>query len=309
MRETPVYLKTTLSGIIIIPMSKNVFSGSDASRKPDNPQETYSRYYFPGFFAAEMSCSVIKAANPPHGHYYAVDVTVSNADKGLLVHVNTEVMKGRGVISAIKGGFNLSARGKDKVRTVLEFLENYPILAGDLAKYRITLLKRALLYLESHGHKSDHTEKTKVMDAIRKIFREIKTKQVVEQSYEIGSVSRHAIGHFLSGVIDGEGSFGIKAGNSSRGEPYFFIAMKDKKIVQLFSSFIGYGNVRYRNDGVYHCEVNKRDVLKDMCTLFLERYPLRHTRQRERLQKLQRILNDHTPSPPLLIFEKSKVGG
>ena len=297
MRETPVYLRTTLSGIISIPMSKKVFSGSDANRKPDNPQETYSRYYFPGFFAAEMSCSVIKAANPPYSHYYAVDITISNADKALLMQVNREVMKGKGVISAIKGGFNLSARGKDKVRTVLEFLENYPILAGDLAKNRITLLKQALQYLTSHGRTSDHAEKTKVMDSMRRTLREIKIKRIVEQSYEIGSVSKHAIGHFLSGVIDGEGSFGIKAGNSSRGEPYFFIAMKDKKIVELFSSFIGYGNVRYRKDGVYHCEVNKRDVLKNMCSLFLEQYPLRHARQRERLQKLQRILNDHTPRP------------
>jgi len=293
------YLKTTLSGIIYL-MSKNVFSDSDASRKPDNPQETYSHFYYPGFFAAEMSCSVIKAANHPHGYYYAVDITVSNADKHLLRQVNAVVMKKRGVISAIKGGFNLSARGKDKVRIVLEFLRNHPILAGDLAKNRIVLLERALKYLENHRGHNAHQAKTKAMDLLRHALRQLKVSGIVETTYDLEkSVSNHALGYFLSGIIDGEGSFGIKAGNSSRGEPYFFIAMKDKKIVELFSSFIHYGTVRYRKDGVYHCEINKRDVLKNVCALFLERYPLRHARQRERLQKLQRILNDHTPRPLL----------
>lgn len=282
-------------------MSKKVFSDLDESREPDNPQETYSHYYFPGFFAAEMSCSIIKAANHPHGHYYAIDITVSNADKGLLGQVNSVVMEGKGVISAIKGGFNLSARGKDKVRTVLEFLERYPVLAGDLAKNRIVLLKRALQYLESHKGHNAHPAKTKVMSDMRRALRSIKTKQVVEKSYEMRSISDHAVGYFLSGIVDGDGSFGVKAVSSFHKEPYFFVAMKDQKIVELLRSFINYGKVRYRKDGVYHYEVNRREILKNICSLFLERYPLRHAGQRRRLKLLKRILNDHTPSPPLFV--------
>lgn len=285
-------------------MSKNVFSGLDVNQEPDNPQETFSLYYFPGFFAAEMSCSIIKAVNHSHGHYYAVDITVSNADKKLLQQVNTVVMRGKGVISTIKGGFNLSARGKNKVRIVLEFLEKYPILAGNLAKNRIALLKQALQYLETHKGHNAHYAKTKVMDNLRRAFRNIKTRQIIERSYEIGSISNHAIGYFLSGVIDGDGSFGVKTGNGLRKEPYFFIAMKDKQIIELLQSFINYGKIRYRKDGVYHYEVNRREILKSICLLFLKQYPLHHRGQRKRLLLLRRILNDHTPSPPLL----SKVG-
>ena len=78
-------------------MSKNASSDSDTHRKPDNPQETLNKKYcYSGFCAGEMSCSVIKAANyNPVGHcYFAVDFTVSNADKRLLRRVNEVVMQG-----------------------------------------------------------------------------------------------------------------------------------------------------------------------------------------------------------------------
>ena len=99
-----------------------------------------------------MSCSVIKAANRhPVGHYYfAIDFTVSNADKNLLETVNKVVMQSAGVISPIKGAFNLSARGKTRVQMVLDFLGRYPIIIGDLAKNRIALLREALAYLQAH---------------------------------------------------------------------------------------------------------------------------------------------------------------
>src|SRR3989344_5772458 len=83
-------------------MSKNASSDSDVNRKPGNSQETLKKdnFYYSGFFAAEMTCCVIKAANyNPVGHYYyAVDITVTNADKNLLQEVNKVVMKGGIVI-------------------------------------------------------------------------------------------------------------------------------------------------------------------------------------------------------------------
>lgn len=305
-------------------MSKNASSDSGASRKPDNPQETLKvkvrktfaasslgrsvrklslcsslaavrNFYYAGFCAAEMSCSVIKAANGnPVGHYYyAVDFTVSNADKNLLQKVNKVVMQKHGVISPIKGAFNLSARGKKRVRTALDFLARYPIVAGDLALSRIALLTDALQYLETHIGSHSHQAKTGAMDAIRKELRRVKETGTASQSYRAIHVNHDAVGHFLAGVLDGEGSFGFKK-SGHRQQPFLAVAMKDRKIIELFPEFLQHGNVRRRNDGMYHYEINHTEILKKVCTVFLTQYPLQHTRQRERMQKLQRILNDYT---------------
>ena len=99
-------------------MSKNALSDSGTDQRPDNPQEMLNatKFYFSGFMSAEMSCSIIKATNKnPKGFYYAVDLTVTNADREILNQTNREVMNDRGVITPVKGAYNLSARGKDKV--------------------------------------------------------------------------------------------------------------------------------------------------------------------------------------------------
>ena len=278
-------------------MSKNASSDSDVNRKPGNPQETLKKdnFYYSGFFAAEMTCCVIKAANyNPVGHYYyAVDITVTNADKNLLQEVNKVVMKGGGIISPVKGAFNLSARGKNRVRVVLDFLDRYPIIVGDLAKNRVALLKDAFEYLEMHRGSSEHQKKIEVMDGIRKKLRQIKESGTAFESYAQESTDKNVLGYFLAGVLDGEGSFGFKKRGSHQ-QPFLAVAMKDRKIIELCREFLQHGNVRYRKDGVYHYEINHPQVLQKVCPLFLTNYPLRHTRQRERMQKLQRLLNDYT---------------
>ena len=278
-------------------MSKNASSGSDVRRKPGNPQETLKEdnFYYSGFFAAEMTCSVIKAANyNPVGHYYyAVDITVTNANKNLLQNINEVVMKGGGIISPVKGAFNLSARGKNRVRVVLDFLGRYPIIIGDLAKNRVALLREAFAYLEEHRGSSEHQAKGEVMDGIRKKLRAVKETGVVEKSYAQTHVNRDTVGLFLAGVLDGEGSFGFKKSRDYQ-QPYFAVAMKDRKIIELCREFLKHGNVRHRKDGVYHYEINHSKVLQKVCQLFLTQYPLRHARQRERMTKLQRLLNDYT---------------
>lgn len=278
-------------------MSKNAPSDSDTNRKPDNPQETLNEenYYFSGFMAAEMSCCVIKAANNhPVGHYYfKVDITISNADKSLLENIKTVIMREGATITPIKGGFNLSARGKKRVRCVLDFLDRYPIIAGDLAKDRIVLMREALAYLEAHRGSSRHEAKIIVMDDIRKRLQAIKETGVASRSYHQERTNKKAIGFFLAGVLDGDGSFGFKRNNNYL-EPFLAIAMKDEKIIKLLKEFIRHGNIRQRKDGMYHYELNKRKVLQDVCKLFLTQYPLRHAGQCERMQHLQRILNDYT---------------
>ena len=281
-------------------MSKNAFSDSDPvsklDRKPDNPQEMLkNNFYFSGLIAAEMSCSIIKAADKNlRADYYMVDLTVTNADQKLLDKVNHVVMNDRGVISPVKGAYNLSARGKSKVRIALDFLELYPILAGDLAQNRIILLKKALVYLEKHRAHRFQKEKIVEMENLRRKLRELKINGTVDQLFDSYSDDRESFGHFFAGVIDGEGSFGWKSNGLSK-EPFFAIAMKDKKIIEQLQRFVGYGNVRLRKDGVYHLEINHRSILKDFCEIFLNRYPLRHERQRKKLIQLQQLLNDYTP--------------
>ena len=270
-------------------MSKNALSA-------DNPQEMLkSNYYFSGFLAGEMSCSIIKATNKnPKGFYYAVDLTVTNADRKLLNEVNRVVMHNRGIITSVKGAYNLSSRGKEKVRIAFNFLEKHPILVGDFAKNRIVILKTALEYLNTHKTSKFQNEKTKEMDMLRKKLREIKEQGIVDQEFDLQNSDRGSLGYFFSGVIDGEGSFGTKSSGLYQ-QPFFAIAMKDKKIIETLRDFVGYGNVRYRKDGVYHLEINHRDILKNVCDLFLNQYPLLHARQKSRLQNIQQILNDYTP--------------
>lgn len=278
-------------------MSKNASSGFDKGQRPDNPQEMLkSNFYFSGLMAGEMSCSIIKVTNTnPQGHYYAVDITVTNADTELLTEVNRVVMNNRGLITSVKGAYNLCARGKDKVRIVLDFLEHYPILTGDLARNRIIILKNAMEYLESHrGHKFQE-EKTVEMDKLRKKLREIKISSGVDRVFDLLITDQDSLGYFFAGVIDGEGSFGTKSSGLYK-QPFFAIAMKDKKIIESLRNFVDHGTVRLRKDGAYHLEINRRVILKNICGIFLNQYPLRHQRQRKRLKTLQQILNDYTPN-------------
>ncbi len=249
----------------------------------------------PDFLPPKCHVLSLKAANNnPVGHYYfKLDITVSNADKNLLETINTVVMQNGGVITRIKGGFNLSTRGQRRVRIVLDFFDQYQFIAGDLAQDRISLLREALIYLETHRGSREHLAKTKVMDDIRAKLRAIKETGIAWRPYNIKHANHDAIGYFLAGVLDGEGSFGFKKSGSYQ-QPFFAAAMKDQKIIELLRDFIRHGNVRRRKDGMYHYEINHRKVLQDVCTIFLSEYPLRHTKQRERMRHLQQILNDYT---------------
>ena len=272
-------------------MSKNALSA-------DNPQEMLNanKFWFSGFMSAEMSCSIIKATNKnPKGFYYTVDLTVTNADREVLNEINREVMNGRGIITSVKGAYNLSARGKDKVKIALDFLEQYPILAGDLAINRIVLLKTALVYLKKYTTSKFQKEKTVEMEKLRVKLKELKFNGIVSQKFDLlPTVDKDFLGYFLAGVIDGEGSFGFKSSGLKK-QPFFAIAMKDRKIIELLQEFIGHGQVRLRKDGVYHLEINHRDKLKNLCEMFLNKYPLRQTRQRKRCMFVQQLLNDYTP--------------
>ena len=209
----------------------------DNASRADNQQEMLkkSNFYFSGFMTGEMSCSIIKRTNHGHGYYYEPDITVTNADVKLLEEVDRAVMNNRGLITPVKHAHNLSARGKEKVRTVLNFLEKYPIIIGDFAKNRVVIMRHALMYLENHHGRV--SEKTVEMEKLRKKLKELKFNGIIDKSFDLAVTDKDSLGYFFSGVVDGEGSFGTK---SCGLQPYFAVAMKDKKIIETLCKFVGY---------------------------------------------------------------------
>lgn len=90
----------------------------------------------------------------------------------------------RGVITSIRGGYNLSLRGKEKVKTVLKFLETYPPISGDLIKKRLSLLKRAIVILSKKKNRNIRLAKEESQIAqIRKRLKEIKKEGRVNKTF------------------------------------------------------------------------------------------------------------------------------
>jgi len=268
----------------------------------DNQQETalssIRNFYYSGFCAGEMSCSIIKAFDrSQNSYYYTPDLTISNGDIDLLKEVNLVIAQGRGIISKIKGGYNLSIRGKRKVRESLRFFEDYPIIAGNIAKSKLELLKKAINALEKNTNTRRYSlSRKKEIETYRSLFKANKKNDVPIYNFKRFPIDNKSKGYFLAGVIDAEGSIGFKK-CGKRSEPFFAFAMKDKEIVMLLKDFLKNGNIRKRHDGVYHYEINAVKSLIKFADIFTNKYPARLKKTRKRMEGLvSRILNDCTRS-------------
>lgn len=273
------------------------FSTENAS-SADNQQETLhlKNFYFIGFCCGEISFSIIRdRSNSGSGYRYYPDITISNADMDLLGKVNTAIGKSQGRLHPIKGGYNLSFRGKRKVKLVLNFFKQYPPVVGDLVHCRLSLMQSALYVLEAKKGRNRTLHQTREIEKIRHWFKVVKLKGQSFFEYQKFSNDINAIGYFLSGVLDAEGSVGIKK-NGSKGQPFIALAMKDKKIVELFQQFCQTGKVRLRPfDKIYHFEIGSKELILNMLHLFSFQYPFQLTKMKQRVAKVQRILNDYTP--------------
>lgn len=264
----------------------------------DNQQETLYLFYYTGFCCGEISCSLLRLSNRKSkigGVYYAPDITISNADKSLLKECNQIVADGCGVISKIKGGYNLSIRGKVKVKKILNFFKNYPPIVGDLVLSRLALINKAIEVLENRKSYRRSRSEQKQLERIRKQFVRIKATAIPISKYPQKIINQNAIGYFLSGILDAEGSVGLKS-NGSRKQPFLAVAMKDYKIVELFKDFLKVGNIHYRpKEKIHHFGIGvKREVLSAL-RLFSDIYPSKLKKVKRKISKLQRILNDYTP--------------
>jgi hypothetical protein len=252
-------------------------------------------FYYTGFCAGEMSCSIIKATNKTGGYYYTPDVTVSNNDKVLLQEINRVIAQERGVISPIKGGYNLSIRGREKVKIALSFFENYPFISGDIVNSKVQILRKAMDSL-SEKKQNQHRSSTQMelIEGYRSQLQEMRKTGIPIWEFNLQSISRDAIGYYLCGVADAEGSVGLKHCRDYY-QPFFAVAMRDEKIVNLFKYFLKYGFLCYRPESnVFHYETGSFwDVMETVKT-FTEKYPSKQQHMRSRLKKLKGILNDHT---------------
>lgn len=262
----------------------------------DNQQETL--YYFSGFLAGESSVSLIKATNKKGGtgFYYTPDLTISNSDLDLLKEINRIIADGEGVITSVKGGYNLSIRGKRKVKKALSFLEKYPPLAGDIIREKIFLLKKGVSILSKKKNRNRRfgNEEERI-EELRERFREIKKTAKAKKNLTDVKASRRKLGYFLAGIVDAEGSMGFKK-SGKRLQPYFSVLMREESIVNLFQKYFGFGSKYYRTgEKLFHFETTKKENVLRLSKIFLEEYPVRILKNRKRLEILQRILNDYTP--------------
>jgi len=266
----------------------------------ENQQETNddSNYYISGFCAGEMSCSVIKQTrNYGSGFSYSPDFTVTNADIDLLKQINLSLGQGKGVISKVKGAYNLSFRGNRKVKSILCFFARYPIIVGRLANSRLSLLEEACAVLnQKKGSTKRLRSEVRQIEQIRSRFREIKTQgnDAIIEIPPSNNSSRRAIGFFLSGVFDADGSIGLRKRDKTY-QPFLAVAMKDKEIPFLFQSFFNFGHIYERSRShIYHFETGKRADVYAALQTFMFQFPSRQSLKKKKLEKLYRILNDYT---------------
>lgn len=281
-------------------MPKLVTLSTDNVCTAENQQETskVDNFYISGFCAGEMSCSVIKQSRPyGSGFSYSPDLTVSNEDLILLARVNACLCDGRGVISPIHGGYNLSMRGKKKVALALSFFSQYPIIAGDIANAKILLLQQAMKILSAKGKSTRrNTSEVKEIEHIRANLKLLKKEglSVTQMTFHKRRYSRQELGYFLCGIFDAEGSIGLKKRGNTY-QAYFTVGMKDYEIITLFQFFFKTGFVYERKDEkLFVYETGKRSDVVRLLRIFSEEFPFQLQKNRIKRDRLNRILNDYT---------------
>ena len=278
----------------------NTLFSTDNVITAENQQETrkVDNFYISGFCAGEMSCSVIKQSRPyGSGFSYSPDLTVSNEDLILLRKVNASLCDGRGVISAIHGGYNLGMRGKKKVALALSFLTRYPIIAGDIANAKITLLKQAMFILSEKGKSTRRNmSEVETVERIRANLKLLKKEglSVTQMTFHKRRYSRKELGYFLCGIFDAEGSIGLKRCDKWF-QLYFAVGMKDRGIIDLFQLYFGFGNICERkNQKLYLFETAKRANVALLLRKFFQEFPSKLEKNIIKIHRLNRILNDYT---------------
>lgn len=267
----------------------------------DNQQETLKNYYYTGFCAGEMYCGLMKLSHNKggSGFYFTPDLTVANADLNILKKLNTVVFLDSGIMSPIKGGYNLKIRGWRKVKAALSFFQKFPPLKNSILWHKMNLLNKAFGIFERKQNLIRTDEETRNFETIISQFKELQSTSKINggsESYD----SARKLGYFFSGLFDAEGSIGLRKRGATY-QPFFAIGMRDQHLVKKFQEFIGEGYVYYRpHQNIFHFETGHRKVVDRLIKMFTFNFPLKLEKSINRLNKLQRILNDHTRGPEML---------
>ena len=95
------------------------------------------------------------------------------------------------------------------------------------------------------------------------------------------------LGHWVSGFVDGEGSFNVPIRRArDRGMPWrvalsFNVSQIGEEAPRLLQSVFGTGTVRGRGDGVFYFEVTTPTALEERVFPFFEQFPLRSPKARD----------------------------
>lgn len=267
----------------------------------DNQQETLENYYYTGFCAGEMYCGLMKLSHRKggSGFYFTPDLTVANADLNILKELNLLLFSRAGIISPIKGGYNLKIRGWGKVKNALLFFKKFPPLENSILWHKINLLNKAFGIFERKQSLIRTNEETLNFENIISQFKELQRTSEINADYEFND-SIKKLGYFFSGLFDAEGSIGLRKRGATY-QAFFAIGMRDQYLIKKFQEFIGEGYIYYRpHQNIYHFETGHRKVVDRLIKMFTFQFPLKLEKNIKRLNKLQRILNDHTRGPELL---------
>ena len=89
------------------------------------------------------------------------------------------------------------------------------------------------------------------------------------------------IGFYITGFVDGEGSFNVsfKIRNDYEKKikitACFNISQKEERILNWIKNILKCGTIRARGDGVFYYEVTNLQTLVEIIIPFFERFPLR----------------------------------
>ncbi len=85
------------------------------------------------------------------------------------------------------------------------------------------------------------------------------------------------IGWYLSGFVDGEGSFNVSLRKKDYSvgwqiSPMFNISQRDRTVLDLFKKWLGCGTLRSRKDGVIYYEVSNLTSLENRVIPFFQKF-------------------------------------
>lgn len=104
-----------------------------------------------------------------------------------------------------------------------------------------------------------------------------------------------ALGAYLAGFADGEGSFNVSfRPRSDYRTPWkvslcFNISQRDDTVLRVFHRVLGCGTLRQRRDGVWYFEVNDLEDIQARVIPFFEKYQFVSVKKRRDFAKFRRI--------------------